>query len=892
MKKIYINNLGGLYDELYNPDYFYRTNIKDVKNEFLDANTIFWHNILDLNNISYIVDLLIENKQTTTNETYRDLSIITNPNLFIQNVLQARDHICNQGITQQEFFRYIETLEILCDLYSRYYFSPYKLSLEQGIEFDEISSRKILQIAVNPSINPLYTWIHNNIFPILREYEPDIVFFEGRPSVFFITLAKMLKRYNADIKLCITRHSSEYFSLNKIDFCLRKNKYLFTYIDIIILEYFEQTEQVLLATLEQNGSLDNVNNIIYSNEKGTIVQNPYQKISQNNIILSKRRKSPDCTYDITPHEILNVHLEPYQKCYWNKCTFCGINKKYHFSNADSDTQLGNQLKCLGDYIEKHRIKYVWFIDEAIRPDKLRIIANYFIEREIYISWQARCRVDSALLQDELPRRLAKSGLRELRLGLESGSKYILKLMQKFDDDFSFELLEQIVSVYDRYGISVHVPIIIGFPGESDAERQKTYELLTYLKEKYDSFTFNINILGLDVSSMLFQEWYKYDINAIHFPCPKSEYLGNLLEWESDFFDYETLDRERNSFMRKMLYPWMPQNALCRPYLLYRFSETIRNTLIWKSRGIGNLVVEKRNYIVKCSDNSIITPIEKKDMFFIYQWSSHHYIKINKVFLSIYAIWKSPKSIEDGIAYAQNELSVFYSKYDLLNIIFKLIVNGFLIIEEEYGKIHSENKDLEHMYDNLYLEKIFPYAIRVDNWLIHYENQIPIGTALEIGIGTGKNIPMLLKRGYNIHGIDISEQAISNLKKTYSMSNCLFIKSDIRDYLIEPNTYDLIVCSMVLHYIDKHELVDIAAKIQNGLKKNGHLFVSVLSANDPLNYVEPSQNIYVRTFFTNEMIKKLFNRLQIVELSDTYSFEAQREHPDNYFGLILYMGKKR
>lgn len=892
MKKIYINNLGGLYDELYNPDYFYRTNIKDVKNEFLDANTIFWHNILDLNNISYIVDLLIENKQTTTNETYRDLSIITNPNLFIQNVLQARDHICNQGITQQEFFRYIETLEILCDLYSRYYFSPYKLSLEQGIEFDEISSRKILQIAVNPSINPLYTWIHNNIFPILREYEPDIVFFEGRPSVFFITLAKMLKRYNADIKLCITRHSSEYFSLNKIDFCLRKNKYLFTYIDIIILEYFEQTEQVLLATLEQNGSLDNVNNIIYSNEKGTIVQNPYQKISQNNIILSKRRKSPDCTYDITPNEILNVHLEPYQKCYWNKCTFCGINKKYHFSNADSDTQLGNQLKCLGDYIEKHRIKYVWFIDEAIRPDKLRIIANYFIEREIYISWQARCRVDSALLQDELPRRLAKSGLRELRLGLESGSKYILKLMQKFDDDFSFELLEQIVSVYDRYGISVHVPIIIGFPGESDAERQKTYELLTYLKEKYDSFTFNINILGLDVSSMLFQEWYKYDINAIHFPCPKSEYLGNLLEWESDFFDYETLDRERNSFMRKMLYPWMPQNALCRPYLLYRFSETIRNTLIWKSRGIGNLVVEKRNYIVKCSDNSIITPIEKKDMFFIYQWSSHHYIKINKVFLSIYAIWKSPKSIEDGIAYAQNELSVFYSKYDLLNIIFKLIVNGFLIIEEEYGKIHSENKDLEHMYDNLYLEKIFPYAIRVDNWLIHYENQIPIGTALEIGIGTGKNIPMLLKRGYNIHGIDISEQAISNLKKTYSMSNCLFIKSDIRDYLIEPNTYDLIVCSMVLHYIDKHELVDIAAKIQNGLKKNGHLFVSVLSANDPLNYVEPSQNIYVRTFFTNEMIKKLFNRLQIVELSDTYSFEAQREHPDNYFGLILYMGKKR
>lgn len=892
MKKIYINNLGGLCDELYNPDFYYRMNDKSIRNEFLDANAIFWHSILDLKNISYIVSLLTGNNQFDSDVTYRDLSIIGNPDLFIQNVLQARENICNQGISTQEFFCYLEILEILCDLYSRYYFVPYKFSLEHGIEFDEISSKKILQVVENPCVNPLYDWIHTEIYPILIEYNPDVVFFEGKPSVFFVTLAKILKAHNVDVKICITRHSSEYYSLNKIDFCLRNNMYLFTYIDVVILDYFQQTELKIFDTLKEKSSLNNINNIIYTNTQGEIIQTPYQNTAVNKIILAKRRSCLNHSNEILPHEILNVHLEPYRKCYWNKCTFCGINKKYHFSDEVSETQLKKQLRDLVKYVKANGIKYIWFIDEAIQPDRLHIIADCFIENNLHIFWQVRGRIDSSFLQESLAQRLAQSGLKELRLGLESGSSYILGLMQKFDDDFSFELLEHVISHYDKYGISVHVPIIIGFPGESKAERQKTYTLLRYLKKKYDSFTFNINILGLDISSSLFREWYKYDIKDVHFPCPKSEYLGNLLEWESEYFDYEILDQERNSFMRELLYPWMPQNTLCRPYLLYRFSETIRNTLVWKSKGHKAYFAENRNYIVKCSNNIAISSIEKTDDFLIYHWSSHHYIKVNKFFMKFYDIWKTPKTIEDGIIYAQDNLKLLYSKYDLINMVTKLIRNGFLQIELESKIIPFKKNDLEGMYDSLYLQQTFPYAIKVDSWLIHYKNQIPVGTALEIGIGTGKNVPMLLEWGYKIHGIDISQQAIFNLRKRYSGSECLFEKADIRNYWIEPNSYNLIVCSMVLHYIDKQELVDISTKMQNGLKSNGYLFISALSINDPLNYVPPSQNEYVKTFFTSQMIENLFQGLQIIELSDTYLLEPQREHPNNYFGLILYMGKKK
>lgn len=891
MKKIYINNIGGLYDELYNPEFFHRTDCGIIQDEYLDANTVFWHKILDSENVSYIVNLLIENKTILSQMTYRDLSILSNPDLFIQNVLNSRNNICDQGISPQSFFQYIETLEILCDLYSRYYFMPYKFSLAQGIEFDELSSKKILEVALNPSINPLYTWIQNDIFPQLIDYAPDIVFFEGKPSVFVATLATMLKKYNAQIKICITKHSSEYFSLNKIDFCLRQNIFLFSYIDIIVLEYFTQTENAIIEALKGKKSLDCVHNIIYINNQDKIIQTPYQKNARNTVLLESRRKTQNCTYYISPDKILNIHLEPYKKCYWNKCTFCGINKKYHFSDMPSEHKLVEQLNYLKKYIMENGIKYIWFIDEAIYPDDLRRIATYIIDNQIHIYWQVRCRIENVLLQEHLPELLAQAGLKEIRLGLESGSKYILKLMQKFDNDFSFDLLEEIVCIYNNLGISIHVPIIIGFPGESKAERQKTYELLSYLRKKYELFTFNINILGLDISSTLFREWYKYDIEDVSFPYPKSEYLGNLLEWKGEFFDYELLDRERNAFMREMLYPWMPQNSLCKPYMFYRFSETIRNTLIWKTKGIINPVIEKKNYIVKCSDNTVITPISKKGFFLIYQWNSHHYLKANKTFLDIYKVWETPKSIEDGISLAKGNLSIFYSHWDLTNIINKLIANDFLSVENDKEAICISKMSLEDTYDQLYYENNFPYAIKTDNWLKHYKDQIPIGTVLEIGIGTGKNIPMLLERGYSIHGIDISGLAICNLQKKFPTTKCSFSQVDIRHYHIIPNTYELIVCSMVLHYIDFNELIDIATKIQNGIKSNGYLFVSVLSKKDPLNYVESSENPYVKTFFSSDMIKKLFDKLQIIEISDTYSFEPMRKHPENYFGLILYMGKK-
>ena len=889
MKKLYINTIGGFHNEFYTPTYISNDKIV-IKNEYLDINTIFWNEIFNENNIKSVIDLLAENDELQ-HSSYQNMSIANDSNLFINNVLYAREKICDQGNSPQVFFQHLETMQALCDLYSFFYFQPYKLTIDQGLNFNELSSKVISDVSLNPSLNPLYGWIKNKILPIILDYNPDIIFFEGKPSVCLFTISKLLKRSSCFAHICITRHSSEYFSLNKIDYCLIKNKILFNFIDSIILEFFDDTEIKLIESLKNNISLENVYNIMFKNKNNEIIQTPYQDIVNNYPIIIGREKLDSITTKISPECIINVHIQPHQKCFWNKCTFCGINRKYHYIDTEN-TDIIQQLDILKEYINLHNIKYVWFLDEAISIKNLYTIANYFIENNITVYWQVRCRIEKKLIENDLPYILYKSGLRELRLGLESGSYYVLKLMNKFTEDFSFELLEQIISTYDTVGISIHTPIIIGFPGETKSERQKTYELLQKLKDCYHLFSFNINILGLDISSILFKEWYKYEIKKVELPYNQAFFLGNIVDWTplDKNNDYKILEHERDTFMRKNMYPWLPHITRIKPYILYRLSETIRNTLIWKSFDTTNYKIERKNYIIKCAENTSIVKISH-NINLIYQWNSHHYVIANDIFMNIFKMWEKSTSIENGIQYILDNFTDIYSYNELRTMIYKLIYNGFFTPIDNKEKKFINKSDLEHYYDDIYSSKKFPYAVKKDSWIEYYSKWIPVGKALELGIGNGKNIQMLLNMGYSIKGIDISGVAITQLKRQYNTTKCIFEHKDIMDFDIANNSYDLIICSMVLHYLDIEEVDILAKKIVCGLKENGVLLVSVLSEDDPLNHIEKKENRYVKTFFSSAYLKKIFYKLKIIEVCDSFIVEPQRKHPSDYFGIITYMGKK-
>ena len=437
MQYLYIDGVNGLYNEMYRPDVDSLLNPHlEIKNHLLDANNHFWSEILNINKIEKIVELIDISEQL--NPQY--ISIAMNKKHFLKKVKEAQVRVCDAGNSPQEFFAYLETLNLVCQLYTDYVYFPFTLSLQEGFLLNNNNAKKMWEECSNPTRNPYLNYINTNIIPIVLKYNPQVIFFEGRPSFYNIGIAKILKQKVFNIICCFTRHSSEYYSLNKIDDLLLSNNYFFKDIDVVILEGFEEAEDEII----RGKKFEDISNIIYKNKKGNIIQNKYNiQAFSTGILYTTRPDSHIIPYRKSPAVLANIQLEPYTKCFWNKCAFCGINKKYHFEdNNKSITLIQERLQEL-ENLTKQGISYVWFIDEAISAEKLLLIAKYIIANKISIKWQARSRICQELLDENLVSFLAESGLKEIRLGLESASLSVLDKMNKFDQTFSLDLVEHI-----------------------------------------------------------------------------------------------------------------------------------------------------------------------------------------------------------------------------------------------------------------------------------------------------------------------------------------------------------------------------------------------------------------------------------------------------------------
>lgn len=114
-----------------------------------------------------------------------------------------------------------------------------------------------------------------------------------------------------------------------------------------------------------------------------------------------------------------------------------------------------------------------------------------------------------------------------------------------------------------------------------------------MNRKY-KITFNINVFMLDISSYVFLNADKFDIDILDNDLTLNDSLTNSVKWirKNENIDMQ-LNLLRDQYMRDILYTWMPLHAIIKPHIFYRLSETIRNTLIWKSINSGNKN-EKKN----------------------------------------------------------------------------------------------------------------------------------------------------------------------------------------------------------------------------------------------------------------------------------------------------------
>jgi len=152
------------------------------------------------------------------------------------------------------------------------------------------------------------------------------------------------------------------------------------------------------------------------------------------------------------------------------CTFCAGNLiSGRKCRKRSPKAVVEEIKTLYD---KYGIREIHVIDDNFTLDKnfAKEVLKLIKESNLEISWAVPNGIRMESLDDELLRLMKQTGLYLVSLGIESGSDRILELMKK---KTTTSFIEKTIRRIRSFGIDVAGFFIIGFPGETLSDIEKT-----------------------------------------------------------------------------------------------------------------------------------------------------------------------------------------------------------------------------------------------------------------------------------------------------------------------------------------------------------------------------------------------------------------------------------
>lgn len=617
MRILRINSLCGIKNQMYCPEQSIGGKpCASISDSFFDINSLFWSKIFDSQHVRNLI-------QHATLELVQDedpkiQAVLSAPDKFIASYRDALAVIDGtwEKTSASELFQTVETLEIICYLHSRLDSAPFVLTLPQGYIHSKYSALDMARTCLLPFCNPYLDFICKDIIPPILAYRPDILIFTGVLNLPAFAIAKQIRKMLPNIFLIVADNESDYFSMEKIGNLLVRNSALFSIYHCVMLRYDTQAESKLIQLKEPPSitDLNDVPNLLYSLDGGNTI---VRTISAPVLFPEPLKRK------LSSNSVCSTKAFPQNCCYWNRCSFCGINSKYE----ETCTEVWDVNKAFGQIkrLHLHGITKFWFLDEAIPAMTLKCLAERLVVNDQKITWHIRTRIEPTFIA--LAEILASAGLKHIIFGLESASKRVLALMEKTTGGFDYlEVAEQIVKAYTTVGIQVHFSAIFGFPTETEEERQETVLFLSYLQKHYKLFSYNINSFYLDIGSKIYQRWESYDITSLSFPCSPQYYLENHLDWNNAISPNRTtaIQADKDCLMMQQ-YDWYPEGALIRPDIFYAFWEFGRFSLRIEvlSEPTESPTLNMGNTIT-LSPMSSICQLPSKS-WLIYHLKNHHFV---------------------------------------------------------------------------------------------------------------------------------------------------------------------------------------------------------------------------------------------------------------------------
>ena len=249
--------------------------------------------------------------------------------------------------------------------------------------------------------------------------------------------------------------------------------------DYVVIGEGEMPLLALCAHLERGAPLAGVKGLAYRDRDGQATQTDKDPLKEVNSVPMPARHLFDMKeyiYSEYSHNGSTMRM-PYATMISSRgcplrCSFCSVHTIWGRNNRTrSPEQTVDEIEHL---VREYDVKEIHFEDDMLIMDRARMIAicREIIDRKLDITWTTPNGVYVNALNEELLTAMKASGCYQLALAVESGSKSVLRIMNK---NVRLEYAREVVSLMRRLKMGVYFFFIIGMPGETEADIIRTIE---------------------------------------------------------------------------------------------------------------------------------------------------------------------------------------------------------------------------------------------------------------------------------------------------------------------------------------------------------------------------------------------------------------------------------
>ena len=208
--------------------------------------------------------------------------------------------------------------------------------------------------------------------------------------------------------------------------------------------------------------------------------------------------------------------------------------------------------------------------------------------------------------------------------------------------------------------------------------------------------------------------------------------------------------------------------------------------------------------------------------------------------------------------------------------------------EWWNKFYSDREKPIPFFNNIPDENLISYCT---------SNILKSGKALDVGCGNGRNSLYLATQGFNVIGIDISDNSIkwaNELAEAYS-NKPYFKCESLFNFEDEPKSFDFINDSGCFHHIKPHRRQNYFELILKYLKDGGYFSMTCFNLNGGANIsdydVYRDYSMHGGLGFTEYKLKKILEPyFEIIEFRKMNESKDSKIYGKDFLWVILM--KKR